>query len=602
MEINKKQIHNSQFSIDESVFEAEDNVLVFDKPYQCTSFDLVAKVKKAIKHKFGSRIKVGHAGTLDPLASGLMIVCTGQFTKKIETYQGAEKEYTGTFLLGSTTPSFDMEKEIDAEYPTEHITTEMVRAAAAQLTGEIEQIPPQFSAVWIGGRRAFHYAREGENVELTARKIEIREFELTRIELPEVDFRIVCSKGTYIRSIARDFGLLLGSGAHLTALRRTRIGDFKVENAIQCQIDTQPRMLTKRENDFFALGLMSGTSLDGLDIAFCKFFMKGKKWNYSVIKCDTIPYNEDWKNRLSNAENLSAFDYAVLNCDFGRFMAKNVLQFLQDVPAKPDFIASHGHTVFHRPDLGMTTQMGSGAELAALTGIRTICDFRSVDVALGGQGAPLVPIGDQLLYGQYDACLNLGGFCNISFTSDGVRKAFDIAPCNMLLNHLAQRLHLDYDENGEHAAVGKCVLSVLNDLNGLPFYQKAGAKSLGKEWFIENILPLLNVEENADDLLRTATEHIVNQIANVVKQNEIHSLLITGGGAKNQFLIKLLQQQLSETQIVIPSEATIDYKEAIIFAFLGLLRLKQTANCLQNVTGASRDNCGGAIYEGSIIL
>ncbi|HPT53262.1 MAG TPA: hypothetical protein PK740_08275, partial [Bacteroidales bacterium] len=158
MESKPKQIHNSQFTIDDTVFESEDSVLIFDKPYQCTSFDLVAKVKKAIKHKFGKKVKVGHAGTLDPLASGLMIVCTGQLTKKIESYQGAEKEYTGTFLLGSTTPSFDLEKEVDAEYPTEHITKEMIRAAAQQLTGEIEQIPPQFSAVWIAGRRAFHYA------------------------------------------------------------------------------------------------------------------------------------------------------------------------------------------------------------------------------------------------------------------------------------------------------------------------------------------------------------------------------------------------------------------------------------------------------------
>lgn len=227
-----KVIHSARFIIDESIYQQEDNVFVFDKPYQCTSFDLVAKVKWAMKHKFGKKLKVGHAGTLDPLATGVMIVCTGRYTKQIDQFQAQEKEYTGTFRLGETTPSFDMEKPVDETFPTEHITEEMVRRVAADFVGEQEQIPPQFSAVRIAGRRAFSYARQGEDVEIKPRQIEIAEFEITRCELPEVDFRIVCSKGTYIRSIARDFGLALESGAHLTALRRTRVGDFKVEDAI----------------------------------------------------------------------------------------------------------------------------------------------------------------------------------------------------------------------------------------------------------------------------------------------------------------------------------------------------------------------------------
>ncbi|MCQ2280166.1 MAG: tRNA pseudouridine(55) synthase TruB [Bacteroidales bacterium] len=227
-----KVIHSARFIIDESIYQQEDNVFVFDKPYQCTSFDLVAKVKWAMKHKFGKKLKVGHAGTLDPLATGVMIVCTGRYTKQIDQFQAREKEYTGTFRLGETTPSFDMEKPVDETFPTEHITEEMVRKVAAGFVGEQEQVPPQFSAVRIAGRRAFSYARQGEDVEIKPRQIEIAEFEITRCELPEVDFRIVCSKGTYIRSIARDFGLALESGAHLTALRRTRVGDFKVEDAI----------------------------------------------------------------------------------------------------------------------------------------------------------------------------------------------------------------------------------------------------------------------------------------------------------------------------------------------------------------------------------
>lgn len=231
-----KIIHATRFTIDEAIYQQEDNVFVFDKPYQCTSFDLVAKVKYAMKRKFGKKLKVGHAGTLDPLATGVMIICTGKFTKQIDSFQDQEKEYTGTIRLGATTPSFDMEKPIDETYPYEHITEEMVRKVANDFIGEQEQVPPQFSAIRIAGKRAFSYARQGEDVEIKPRQIVISEFEITRCELPDVDFRIVCSKGTYIRSIARDFGLMLDSGAHLTALRRTRIGDFKVEDAIQPHI------------------------------------------------------------------------------------------------------------------------------------------------------------------------------------------------------------------------------------------------------------------------------------------------------------------------------------------------------------------------------
>ena len=230
-----KVIHDARFTINEEIYQQEDNVFVFDKPYKCTSFDLVAKVKYAMKRKFGKKLKVGHAGTLDPLATGVMIICTGKYTKQIDSFQAKEKEYTGTLRLGETTPSYDMEKPVDATYPVDHITEEAVRETATRFIGEQEQVPPQFSAVRIAGKRAFSYARQGEDVEIKPRAITISEFEITRCELPEVDFRIVCSKGTYIRSIARDFGAMLDSGAHLTALRRTRVGSFKVEDAIQCE-------------------------------------------------------------------------------------------------------------------------------------------------------------------------------------------------------------------------------------------------------------------------------------------------------------------------------------------------------------------------------
>ena len=217
-------------------------VLLIDKPYTWSSFQAVNKLKHAIKQHpslivDGIKVKpkIGHAGTLDPLATGLLIVCTGKKTKTINDLMGMEKEYTGTFLLGATTPCFDLEKEIDKTFPTEHITLEAIQQTAKDFTGIQQQVPPIYSAVMINGKRAYEMARAGEEVEMKSREIEIKEFEITNVTMPTVSFRIVCSKGTYIRSIARDFGLALNSGAHLTALCRTRIGDFKLEDAVTPQ-------------------------------------------------------------------------------------------------------------------------------------------------------------------------------------------------------------------------------------------------------------------------------------------------------------------------------------------------------------------------------
>lgn len=207
-------------------------VILVNKPYEWTSFQAVNKIKVRLKHYFNTKkVKIGHAGTLDPLATGLLIVCVGKFTKKIEEYQAQEKEYTGTFYLGATTPCFDKEKEIDNYYPINHITPEAIYKAAEAFLGEQDQIPPMFSALKVNGVRAYEFARDNKEIELKSRKITIKEFEITRIALPEVDFRIVCSKGTYIRSIARDFGFYLNSGAYLTALCRTRIGEYTLNQA-----------------------------------------------------------------------------------------------------------------------------------------------------------------------------------------------------------------------------------------------------------------------------------------------------------------------------------------------------------------------------------
>ncbi|NGX82750.1 tRNA pseudouridine(55) synthase TruB [Aequorivita sp. KMM 9714] len=211
----------------------EGQVILIDKPLEWTSFQAVNKVRWLIKKSFGfKKIKVGHAGTLDPLATGLLIICSGKFTKKIDTFQAQEKEYTGTFTLGATTPSYDLETEIDQNFDISEITSEQIHEATKEFIGEIQQQPPVFSALKKDGKRLYEFARNGEEVEIPFRKITISEFEITRIDLPNVDFRVVCSKGTYIRSLANDFGKALNNGAHLSALRRTKIGDFSVANAI----------------------------------------------------------------------------------------------------------------------------------------------------------------------------------------------------------------------------------------------------------------------------------------------------------------------------------------------------------------------------------
>ena len=353
-----------------------------------------------------------------------------------------------------------------------------------------------------------------------------------------------------------------------------------------------------KQMSVIGLGLMSGTSLDGLDMALCRFTKREDgTWHYVILKCATADLGDELRRRLAAADTLSGLDLMVLDRDFATFTATQINRFLEKAAVRPDFIASHGQTVFHQPDRGLTVQIGSGAVIAALTGITTVCDFRTTDVALGGQGAPLVPIGDKLLFGSYEACLNLGGFSNISFDVNGIRKAFDICPCNMLLNRLAQKMGLPFDKDGMNARDGYIFRPLLDRLNQLPFYQEEGAKSLGKEWFDAEVWPLFEQSELfVNDQLRTAVEHITAQITNVLNQHRIKSVLVTGGGAKNLFLMDRIRLFAPDTMVVIPQENVVDFKEAILFAFLGLLRLNGEANCLASVTGADTDNCGGAVY------
>lgn len=343
----------------------------------------------------------------------------------------------------------------------------------------------------------------------------------------------------------------------------------------------------------FVIGLMSGTSLDGLDLAYCEIYEQ-PALKYRLLAAETYPYSRQWVERLSSIERASAFDYALANVDLGRYFGECVNRFRASHPGPVDLIASHGHTVFHQPQLRLTTQIGDGDAIAAETGLPVVFNFRTLDVALGGQGAPLVPIGDRMLFSDYDACLNLGGFCNISYDDHSIRRAFDIAPCNMALNDLARKCGLPYDRDGLMASRGSLDVAVLQRMNELEYYSRPAPKSLGKEWYLDHFSPLTANLDPAS-MLRTTVEHIAQQVARVVGSHPLHTLLVTGGGAKNVFLVSRIAALLPNCRVSVPDVQVVDYKEAIVFALLGYLRIKERPNCLASVTGASRDNCGGQL-------
>jgi anhydro-N-acetylmuramic acid kinase len=346
------------------------------------------------------------------------------------------------------------------------------------------------------------------------------------------------------------------------------------------------------------LGLMSGTSQDGLDLALCSFHPKGKGYGFKLLKAETVPYTHSLKKRLGQLQTLSAEAYFTQTTSYSSFIADTVNRFLKSTPHQPTAIASHGHTVFHQPRAGFTIQAGSGAIIAAKTGITTVCDFRSLDVALNGQGAPLVPVGDEFLFGDYDACLNIGGIANISFRKKKQRMAYDICEANLLLNHLAGKRGLAYDKGGKLAASGQVNAALLQKLNAFSYYSQPGSKSLGREWFEKNILPLVEKSKvSLQDLLATSTAHIAHIIAKDLDKNKLNNVLVTGGGAFNTHLMECIKSKTT-CKIIIPAAEIVNFKEAIIFAFLGYLRLSGKINTLASVTGASANSIGGAVYLG----
>lgn len=347
---------------------------------------------------------------------------------------------------------------------------------------------------------------------------------------------------------------------------------------------------------FKFIGLMSGTSLDGLDIAFCEFSQKGKRWAYTIRRAETVPYPVQWKKILSELHTRSGVELIEAHASYGAYLGQAVRTFVRRTGLVPHIVSSHGHTVFHQPEAGFTFQAGDGAALAANCGYPVVCDFRTADVALGGQGAPLVPVGDRHLFGQYDFCLNLGGIANVSYESGKDRIAFDICPVNMVLNCLSQAAGKEYDDAGKMARSGVLHKALLNDLNKLSFYKQRPPRSLGREWVEGSFFPVLDTYKlPVRDKMRTVAEHVAVQVSASLKRRKKGTVLVTGGGAYNKFLIERMQAHTAH-QLVLPEKETIEFKEALIFAFLGLLRARGEVNTFASVTGAACDSSGGAVY------
>ncbi|PWJ44389.1 anhydro-N-acetylmuramic acid kinase [Sediminitomix flava] len=349
------------------------------------------------------------------------------------------------------------------------------------------------------------------------------------------------------------------------------------------------------------IGMMSGTSLDGLDLCYVHFDVTDN-WKFEIKKSKSVDYDHSLQEKLASVESGSALAYARFDVELGKFFAEEVKKFIDEYQLEVDFICSHGHTIFHQPDeFSLTTQIGSPAHINAITKIPVVADFRTTDVALGGQGAPLVPIGDRLLFSEFRYCLNLGGISNISFEgTNGERLAFDVGIANMPLNHYMRTIGKSYDEDGKLAASGKVDLDILNKLNELDFYKKEGAKSLGKEWVLEYVIPLLDQIPTLEDKLATAVEHASMQIGVCLEKYKLdqnEKCLITGGGAFNSYFIDRIKYYASGVEFATTSSELIEMKEALIFGLLGVLKVRGEVNCLSSVTGALVDNVGGQIYD-----
>lgn len=342
-----------------------------------------------------------------------------------------------------------------------------------------------------------------------------------------------------------------------------------------------------------AIGLMSGTSLDGLDICYCTF-EKDQMWHYKILAAETFPYDELWQEKLKNATQIKSDELAALHADYGFYLGEKVAEFCKKYSIeKTDVVGSHGHTVFHQPKKKYTVQIGDGRAIKQRCGFPVVYDFRTQDVLLGGQGAPLVPIGDKLLFNQYDACLNIGGFSNISFDKHKKRLAFDISPVNTILNHYAEKLGKKFDENGFFAKNGSVNPELLLALNRLEYYHQKPPKSLGTEWLQEQVFPLLETYD-PQTIIATFTKHTAFQISKVFTDFGLRKILATGGGVHNTYLMELMKQETG-AEIVIESQQLSDFKEALIFALMAVLKIVGENNILASATGSLHDHSSGIL-------
>ncbi len=352
------------------------------------------------------------------------------------------------------------------------------------------------------------------------------------------------------------------------------------------------------KSNYNIIGVMSGTSLDGIDLMYATF-QYDRIWKFNIIVAETVSYSKEWTKVLKKLVSCNVEELKIIDRDYTSHLATVIKDFitannLEDI----DAICSHGHTALHQPHKKLTYQIGNMSHLATLLGHTVVCDFRVQDVDLGGQGAPLVPIGDELLFGAYDYCVNLGGFANISTKINDQRIAYDICPVNIVLNHYVNTLGFDYDDGGKIAASGHINKALLEDLNVLEFYNMAHPKSLGLEWVNTNIFSLVdNYNLDVKDILRTFVEHIAIQIGKTTQKKDINtSVLITGGGAYNAYLIQRIQA-FTEAEIILPSCDIIEFKEALVFGLLGVLKLRNEVNSLKSVTGAKKDHSSGKILH-----
>lgn len=352
-----------------------------------------------------------------------------------------------------------------------------------------------------------------------------------------------------------------------------------------------------KKTSYRLIGVMSGTSLDGIDLIFTEISFL-EKTGFSILASETFPYTPEWRNRLATAVNLEPSELNQLDNEYTSYLAEVIGRFIQKYDIDLiDAVCSHGHTVKHRPKQGVTFQIGNLPKLARLIGTPVVCDFRVQDVELGGQGAPLVPIGDRLLFNQYKYCINLGGFANISLEENSSRIAYDICPVNTVLNFFAQKLHKDFDEGGRLAMAGELDERLLGKLNSLAYYKNKPPKSLGIEWVNSHVIPLIEKEQNdIPIILKTFSVHAAIQIAECLNDDSKSAVLLTGGGVYNNFLIQELKSR-SQCDFVIPDRQLVNFKEALIFALLGVLKLRGEINVLHSVTGAKFDHSSGRIYE-----